>query len=74
MIPGQTDILIVGGGLAGLSLASQLQRSGIDYHLMEARDRFGGRIMAHPHNGAVFDLGPAWFWPGQPRIERLVRA
>lgn len=72
MIPSQTRILIVGGGLAGLSLASQLQRSGIDYHLLEARGRFGGRIMSHEHNSAVFDLGPAWFWPGQPRIERLV--
>ena len=42
-----TDILIVGGGLAGLSIAWQLEQKGLDYRLIEARDRFGGRIHSH---------------------------
>lgn len=61
--------LIIGGGLSGLALADKLQAQGRDYHLLEARDRFGGRIITEQlHNGSYFDLGPAWFWPGQPRI------
>lgn len=66
-----TGILIVGGGLAGLSLAEALQARSADYLLVEARGRLGGRILTQAHAGGYFDLGPAWFWPGQPRIARL---
>jgi len=44
--------------------------------LLEARDRLGGRIHAHrvKSNGqdVHYDLGPAWFWLGQPRIAALI--
>jgi heterodisulfide reductase subunit A-like polyferredoxin len=39
-----TDVLIVGGGLAGIYLANQLKNAGRDYVLIEARPRLGGRI------------------------------
>jgi monoamine oxidase len=65
--------LIVGGGLSGLVLAESLESQGIEYLLVEARPRLGGRIMTHHQGSAYFDLGPAWFWLGQPRITRLVR-
>lgn len=68
----RTNILIAGGGLAGLSLAEALQARGVDYLLIEARGRFGGRILTEHHAGDYFDLGPAWFWPGQPRIAELI--
>lgn len=72
-----TSILIVGGGLAGLSLARHLQAAKVNYHLVEARPRFGGRIYTQyvESQGEVnyFDTGPSWFWPGQPRIEQLVQ-
>lgn len=64
--------LIIGGGLSGLALADRLHRAGEDFCLLEARDRFGGRIKTHALNGASFDLGPAWFWPGQPRMAAMV--
>lgn len=64
--------LIIGGGLCGLALARLLDRSGADVQLVEAEGRFGGRILAGHHRGAAFDLGPAWFWPGQPRIADLI--
>ena len=67
-----TDVLIIGGGLAGLALAERLTEAGIDFLLAEARDRLGGRILTHSLDGAGFDLGPAWFWPGQPRMASLV--
>lgn len=68
-----TEVLIVGGGLSGLALADQLDREGRDWRLVEAQDRLGGRILAHRVDGADFDLGPAWFWPGQSRMEALVQ-
>ena len=72
-----TDVLIVGGGLAGLSIAHQLDRSGRDWRLVEARDRLGGRVRsvtsrADPTPEDRYDLGPSWFWHGQPLMARLV--
>jgi len=68
----QTDIAIIGGGLAGLSLAERLHRAGRDVRLFEARDRLGGRIDALRTPTGAVDLGPSWFWPGQPRMAALV--
>ena len=67
----KTDTLIIGGGLAGLALARRLNARGRDWQLIEARSRWGGRILTHKAEGQHFDLGPAWFWPGQPRILEL---
>lgn len=64
--------LIVGGGLSGLALAHMLETHGHDYLLVEARARFGGRIETKHLNGSHFDMGPTWFWPGQPRIAALI--
>lgn len=69
----QTDVLIAGGGLSGLALADYLTRSGTDFLLVETQERLGGRIMTTDRAGGAFDLGPAWFWPGQPRIAALAR-
>ena len=76
----RTPVLIVGGGLSGLHTAYELSREGIDFILIEARERLGGRILSFNVDGDIndgtqagFDLGPAWFWPGQTRMEHLVR-
>ena len=68
----QTETLIIGGGLSGLGLAHMLAQEGLDFQLVEARERFGGRILSAPHGDTRYDLGPAWFWPGQPRMDALV--
>lgn len=69
-----TDVLIVGAGLSGLSLAHRLGDSGLSLRVVEARERIGGRIRTFERDGAAFDLGPAWFWEGQPRMAALVHA
>ena len=71
----QTSPLIVGGGLSGLSLACAALAGvrGRDFMVLEARERFGGRILGQDVGGGAFDLGPAWFWPGQPRIAALIQ-
>ena len=67
----ETETLIIGGGLSGLSLGSQLAAKGENFLIVEARERLGGRILTDRVAGSCFDLGPAWFWPGQPRIAAL---
>ncbi len=69
-----TPTLIIGGGLSGLSLAYALERAGHAYTLVEARGRLGGRIKSLDVEGAHFDLGPSWVWPGQTRVAALASA
>lgn len=69
----QFDVIIVGGGLSGLALADHLQTAGISWQLLEARPRFGGRVRSVHVASGGFDLGPSWFWPGQPYMEALTR-
>lgn len=68
----QTDVIIVGAGLSGLHLAHQLVQNDISVRVLEARERVGGRILSTPIGTAAFDMGPAWFWEGQPRIAALI--
>ncbi|WP_342075553.1 NAD(P)/FAD-dependent oxidoreductase [Yoonia sp. SS1-5] len=68
----QTDVVIIGGGLCGLAIAAELARRGRSFQLLEARDRVGGRILTVHGSQGSFDLGPAWFWPGQPRMQAAV--
>ena len=72
-------VVIIGGGLSGLYAAMELHRAGIDFRLIEARARLGGRILtaagADASAGGGFDLGPSWFWPHtQPSITAAVDA
>lgn len=64
------EVIIVGGGLSGLYAARLLEKAGIDYALLEGRERMGGRILQA--NAAEADLGATWFWPTF-RVKRLRR-
>jgi monoamine oxidase len=72
------QVLIIGGGLSGLTAARALHCAGIDFQLIEARDRLGGRILsvdATSSGVGPFDLGPSWFWPGmQPAFSDFVQS
>ena len=47
------DVLIIGAGLTGLTLAKNLEEQGKNYLVLDARDRIGGRI-----NTVEVDNGP----------------
>ncbi len=75
----RATVVIVGGGISGLAATWQLQSAGVDAILLEARNRTGGRILTRDNQGtsaggmnAQCDMGPSWFWPGQPLIARLL--
>ena len=67
-----TDVVIVGAGLAGLSAARSLTEAGVDVVVVEARDRVGGRTLNHDLGGGkVVEVGGQWIGPTQDRIAAL---
>lgn len=57
MSTSDTDIIIVGGGLAGLSCALQLHKAGIAFVLLEAGAALGGRVQTEHRDGYLLDHG-----------------
>ena len=51
MVPERTEVVVVGGGIAGLSAAWELRDR--DVVVLEAEPRIGGRLMSEPR-------GPYW--------------
>lgn len=69
----QRDVVIVGGGLAGLTAARTLHDRGIDAVVVEARDRVGGKTASeHTAYGDVVELGGQWVGADQRRVRSLV--
>ncbi|MBY8873765.1 FAD-dependent oxidoreductase [Micromonospora sp. PLK6-60] len=67
-----TDVVIVGGGLAGLAAARRLHRAGVPWRLVEAADRLGGRVATDAVDGYLLDRGFQVLNTGYPRLGRLV--
>ncbi len=51
------DVLIVGGGLAGLCCARRLRGAGVTCRVLEASDAVGGRARTDRMDGFLFDRG-----------------
>jgi oxygen-dependent protoporphyrinogen oxidase len=52
------DVVVVGGGIAGLATAFELMRRGIPFLVVEAGPRPGGVILSEEIDGFVIDGGP----------------
>jgi monoamine oxidase len=54
------EVVVVGGGAAGLAAARRLHEAGVDCLIVEARDRFGGRAWTATQAGFALDHGCGW--------------
>jgi len=53
----KAKVIIVGGGLSGIACARKLQERDIDFLLIEASERLGGRVRTESSDGFLFDCG-----------------
>ena len=69
------DVIVVGGGLSGMSAAYDVHKAGKSVLVLEARDRVGGKTYTvDTVSGGRADIGGAWFNEHtQHSITELVR-
>ncbi len=58
---GKGSVAIVGGGIAGLCAAFDLHNAGFAVTVLEASDRWGGKIQSSPVGDRLVDAGPDTF-------------
>lgn len=71
----RTEVLIVGGGVAGLACARALQQRGIDCALLELEDQAGGNARGHAMQDLPCPLGAHYLplpGPAAPEVQQLL--
>jgi phytoene dehydrogenase-like protein len=66
------DVIIVGGGLAGLCCARRLEQQGVRYLILEESDNAGGRIRTDRVEGFQLDRGFQVFLTSYPEARRVL--
>jgi len=70
----ESDVLVVGGGVAGLACASTLLDRGVDVRLVETRDTPGGNVRTDEVQGFRLERGPHSFMASADPVFALVDA
>ena len=65
-----SDIVVVGGGLAGLVAARHLAAAGDSVRLLERRDGVGGRVRSETVDGFTLDRGFQVLFTAYPAVQR----
>ncbi|MFJ8195157.1 NAD(P)/FAD-dependent oxidoreductase [Streptomyces sp. NPDC096094] len=68
----EPDVIVVGGGVAGLACAFDLTRAGLRVTLHEASDEVGGRMRTDRRDGFLLDRGFQVFNTAYPQVRRLL--
>jgi oxygen-dependent protoporphyrinogen oxidase len=66
-------IAIIGGGISGLSAAWFAQKRGLEYVLLEASERWGGKLQTEKIDGFVVEGGADSFLATKPWAAQLAR-
>jgi monoamine oxidase len=71
----EADVIVIGGGVAGLTAARELARAGFSVALLEARERLGGRILTVRGKAwpAPVELGAEFVHSGNDALWQLLR-
>jgi monoamine oxidase len=73
--PASTDVVVIGAGAAGLAAASALHAAGVEFAVLEARDRIGGRIFTRrdSRTGAPIELGAEFIHGSADDLETVLQ-
>ena len=66
-------VLILGGGIAGLTVANKLALRGIDFLLVEKSPRVGGAIRTFSRDGFIAEGGPQTFIAEEKKVFDFLR-
>lgn len=67
------DVVVIGGGISGLTAAWRLVQAGRSVAVLEAHDRVGGRTWSRElRPGVIAELGGTWVGPTQDRVLALL--
>lgn len=66
------DVVIIGGGISGLTAAWRLRKVGVDLCLIEARTRVGGYVRTDHRGGFLLEKGPFNVIVRDPAFEELL--
>lgn len=66
------NVVIIGGGLAGLACANQLQKRNVDFLLLEADDDLGGRVKTDSFQGFLLDRGFQVLQTTYPELQNFI--
>jgi phytoene dehydrogenase-like protein len=66
------DVVIVGGGLAGLACALELQGNGVQALVLEGSDEVGGRVRTDEQEGFLLDRGFQVLLEAYPECRRTL--
>ncbi|HEX8765109.1 MAG TPA: NAD(P)/FAD-dependent oxidoreductase [Candidatus Acidoferrum sp.] len=70
---GDADVVVIGGGIAGLGAAIRLKDRGLEPLVLEAEPRVGGRMTTDRMNGFVMDRGVTLFGNAFRSMRALVK-
>jgi monoamine oxidase len=65
------DVVVVGAGFSGLTVARKMKQAGASVVVLEAEDRVGGRSKPGSIAGQVMDTGGQWVGPNQTHLLAL---
>jgi len=66
------DVIVVGGGISGLTTAWHLNRAGLDVALLEAGRKVGGAMRTEERDGFLLEKGPFNIIVRDPAFEELL--
>jgi len=69
---GDADVLVIGGGLAGLAAAARLTQDGLRPVVLEREKEPGGRVRSEEWEGCTIELGATFITPAYRRLRRMI--